>query len=72
MEETQFLDHYRNLYQITKADKDFADKDLETFKLLSTVQADIINSQNKRIEELKHSVAILENQLNENLKDKQW
>ena len=43
MNKEQLLDHYRNLYQIVKQDKDSIERELEEFKTLCTIQQDIIN-----------------------------
>lgn len=56
--------HYRNLYQIVKRDKDELERELEEYKTLSTMQQDIINSQNERINNLEHSIQVLENNSN--------
>lgn len=44
------LDHYKKLYKIIKKEKDETEKLLEEYKLLSTMQQDIITKQNKKIE----------------------
>lgn len=64
MNDKELKEHYRNLYQIVKQDKDLIEKELEEFKLLSTVKSDIIDSLNKRIKSLEHSIEILQNQSN--------
>ena len=64
MNDKELKEHYRNLYQIVKQDKHLIEKELEEFKLLSTVKSDIINSLNKRIKSLEHSIEILQNQSN--------
>lgn len=43
------LDHYRNLYQIVKYDKDNLERELDEYKLLCSIQQDIINSLNERL-----------------------
>lgn len=48
------LDHYKKLYKIIKKEKDETEKLLEEYKLLSTIQQDIITKQNKKIELLSN------------------
>ena len=60
MNKEQLLDHYRNLYQIVKQDKDSIERELEEFKTLCTIQQDIINNLNKRLANYKN----LEERLN--------
>ena len=50
MTKEQLLDHYRNLYQSVKRDKDEIERELEEYKTLSSMQQDIISSLNKRID----------------------
>lgn len=69
MTKEQLLNHYRNLYQVVKRDKDENERELEEFKTLSTMQQDIINSLNKKIEILNKNNQILENNLNQILKN---
>lgn len=64
MNKEQLLDHYRNLYQSVKRDKDEIERELEEYKTLSLMQQDIISSLNKRIDILKNNYKILENDLN--------
>lgn len=65
MTKEQLLNHYRNLYQIVKRDKDEIERELEEFKTLSTMKQDIINNLNNRIEILNKNNQVLENRLNE-------
>lgn len=58
------LDHYRNLYQIVKRDKDELERELEEYKTLSTMQQDIITSLNRRIKNTENSYKVLKNNLN--------
>lgn len=69
MTKEQLLDHYRSLYQVVKRDKDEIERELEEFKTLSTMQQDIIVSLNKRLDKLKLNNDVLENRLNETLKN---
>lgn len=71
MNDKELKEHYRNLYQIVKQDKDLIERELEEFKLLSTMKSDIIDSLNKRIKSLEHSIEVLQNQLNKILKSKE-
>ena len=64
MTKEQLLDHYRNLYQSVKRDKDEIERELEEYKTLSSMQQDIISSLNKRIDILRNNYKILENDLN--------
>lgn len=64
MNKEQLLDHYRNLYQVVKRNKDEIERELEEYKTLSLMQQDIISSLNKRIDILKNNYKILENDLN--------
>lgn len=64
MTKEQLLNHYRNLYQVVKKDKDEIERELEEFKMLSSMQQDIINNLNKRINILKRNHEVLENNLN--------
>lgn len=60
------LDHYKKLYKIIKKEKDETEKLLEEYKLLSTMQQDIITKQNKKIELLSNGVEqIVEGKSNE-------
>ncbi len=68
MNDKELKEHYRNLYQIVKQDKDLIESELEEFKLLSTIKSDVIDSLNKRIKSLEHSNEVLRNQLNKKLK----
>lgn len=70
MNDKESKDYYRNLYQIAIQDKDLMERELEEFKLLSTIKSDIIDSLNKRIISLEHSNKVLENQINKILKTK--
>ena len=70
MNDKETKDYYRNLYQIAIQDKDLMERELEEFKLLSTIKSDIIDSLNKRIISLEHSNKVLENQINKILKSK--
>ena len=70
MNDKESKDYYRNLYQIAIQDKDLMERELEEFKLLSTIKSDIIDSLNKRIISLEHSNKVLENQINKILKSK--
>lgn len=63
MTKEQLLNHYRNLYQVVKRDKDEIERELEEFKMLSSMQQDIVNNLNKRINILKHNNDLLENNL---------
>lgn len=63
MTKEQLLNHYRNLYQVVKRDKDEIERELEEFKMLSSMQQDIINNLNKRINMLKQNNDVLENNL---------
>ncbi len=65
MTKEQLLNHYRNLYQVVKRDKDDLEKELGEFKTLATMQQDIINSLNERIDILRRNQEVLENNLNE-------
>lgn len=65
MTKEQLLNHYRNLYQVVKRDKDDLEKELVEFKTLATMQQDIINSLNDRIDILRRNQEVLENNLNE-------
>ena len=47
-----FDSHYKTLYKIVKYEKDSIEKELEEYKLLCSVQQDIINNQNKKISRL--------------------
>ena len=60
MNNEQLLNHYRNLYQIVKRDKDEIKRELEEYKTLSTMQQDIIKSLNKRINTLEKNNDILQ------------
>lgn len=64
MTKEQLLDHYRNLYQSVKRDKDEIERELEEYKTLSSMQQDIISSLNKRTDILRNNYKILENDLN--------
>lgn len=64
MTKDQLLNHYRNLYQVVKRDKDEIERELEEYKTLSSMQQDIISNLNKRIDILKNNYKILENDLN--------
>jgi uncharacterized coiled-coil protein SlyX len=59
------LNHYRNLYQIVKKDKDELEKELEELKILSTIQHDIITSLNKKIDTLNKNNNVLERNIEE-------
>ena len=60
------LDHYKKLYKIIKKEKDETEKLLEEYKLLSTMQQDIITKQNKTLELLSNGVEqIVEGKSNE-------
>lgn len=63
MTDKQLLDHYRTLYQVAKRDKDICEQELDEFKTLCTMQQDIINTLNKRIEKQNNSINILENRI---------
>ncbi len=72
MTKEQLLNHYRNLYQTVKREKDEIERELieykrtlEEYQILSTVQYETINSLNKRIEILKRNQEVLESNLNE-------
>ncbi len=60
MNKEQLLDHYRNLYQVVKRDKDEIEREFEEYKTLSTMQQDIIKSLNKRINILKKNSDVLQ------------
>ena len=64
MTKEQLLSHYRNLYQVVKRDKDEIERELEEYKTLASIQQDIINNLNKRINILKRNHEVLENNLN--------
>lgn len=64
MTKEQLLNHYRNLYQVVKRDKDEIERELEEYKTLASMQQDIINNLNKRINILKRNHEVLENNLN--------
>lgn len=64
MTKEQLLNHYRNLYQVVKRDKDEIERELEEYKTLASMQQDIINNLNKRINILKRNREVLENNLN--------
>lgn len=64
MTKEQLLNHYRNLYQLVKRDKDEIERELEEYKTLASMQQDIINNLNKRINILKRNHEVLENNLN--------
>ena len=64
MTKEQLLNHYRNLYQVVKRDKDEIERELEEYKTLVSMQQDIINNLNKRIDILKRNREVLENNLN--------
>lgn len=66
----ELLNHYRNLYQIVKRDKDQLERELEEYKTLSTMQQDIITSLNKRIENIKNNCEVLEKNSNMLLSNK--
>lgn len=63
MSKEQLLNHYRNLYQVVKRDKDEIERELEEYKTLSTMHKDIIKSLNKRIDILKKNNAVLEHNI---------
>ncbi len=65
MNKEQLLNHYRNLYQAVKRDKDEIERELDEYKILSAMQQDIIHSLNKRVEILNHNQKVLENNLSE-------
>lgn len=60
MNKEQLLDHYRNLYQVVKRDKDEIEREFEEYKTLSAMQQDIIKSLNKRINILKKNSDVLQ------------
>lgn len=60
MNKEQLLDHYRNLYQVVKRDKDEIEREFEEYKTLSAMQQDIIKSLNKRINTLKKNSDVLQ------------
>ena len=70
MTDKEIKDHYRNIYQIVKADKESIERECEELRLLTTIQQDLISTLNKRNKELEHSNEVLENFINENIKDK--
>ncbi len=70
MTDKEIKDHYRNIYQIVKKDKDSIERECEELRLLATIQQDLISTLNKRNKELEHSNEVLENFINENIKDK--
>lgn len=53
MNKEELNKHYKTLYQIIKREKDDIERELQEYKLLNTIQQDIINSQNKRITNLE-------------------
>ena len=63
MNKEQLLNHYRNLYQVVKRDKDEIEREFEEYKTLSTMQQDIIKSLNKRVDILKKNNAVLEHNI---------
>lgn len=70
MTDKEIKDHYRNIYQIVKTDKESIERECEELRLLTTIQQDLISTLNKRNKELEHSNEVLENFINENIKDK--
>lgn len=59
MNKEELLDHYRNLYQIVKREKDDIEELLEEFKLLVTVKNDIINDLHKKLKKTNKKIEIL-------------
>lgn len=59
MNKEELLDHYRNLYQIVKREKDDIEELLEEFKLLVTVKNDIINDLHKKLKKANKKIEIL-------------
>ena len=53
MNKEQLLDHYKNLYQIVKFEKDELERNLEEFNLLIVIRDDIIADLVKRIKQLE-------------------
>ena len=59
MNKEELLDHYRNLYQIVKREKDDIEELLEEFKLLVTVKNDITNDLHKKLKKANKKIEIL-------------
>lgn len=60
MSKDNMLDYYRNLYQLEKGYKEDIERELEEYKCLTTMYQDILKSNEKRMEDLKRQILILQ------------
>lgn len=71
MNKDNMLDYYRNLYQLEKGYKEDIERELEEYKCLTTMYQDILKSNEKRMNELKRQILVLQNNFTESCEDKE-